>query len=101
MKYNSTDRPYGIDPHLFCPGAEIRAFDPRRVPTLNCSMTKEEEVLDLGCDNESDCNEDLGVQCLRNELLDEILGSEPTTHVQTGKRYSFIFNNNFIIMLFF
>ena len=74
-----------------CPGAEIRVFDPRRVPTLDCSITslKEEGVLDLGCDNESDCNEDLGVQCLRNELLDEILGSvRSTTHVQAGKKHS-------------
>ena len=52
-------------------------------------MTKEGRIPNLRCDDESDCIEDLGIQCLRNELLDEILGSEhTTTQVQVGKRHA-------------
>ena len=75
---------------LICSGAEIRAFDPRRVPTLNCNINREQGTLNLRCDNESDCSEDLGVQCLGNKLLNEILGGECSkTHVQAGKRYHY------------
>ena len=74
-------------PHLFCPGAEIRAFDPRRVPTLNYSIMGEQATFDLECNNGSDCIEDLGVVCLKSDLLEEILGNECSkSHVQAGER---------------
>ena len=94
VKHNSMDQ---TEKFKICviliAGAEIRAFDPRRVPTLNCRITRERETLHLGCGNESDCNKDLGVQCLRNELLDDILTSECSkTHEQAGKKNPYSWN---------
>ena len=55
---------------LFCAGAEVLVFNPRRVPTINCTIG---DSGDLSC-NEScdDGTTDLGIRCVRQEVLNQI-----------------------------
>ena len=55
---------------LFCAGAEVLVFNPRRVPTINCTIS---DSGNLSC-NEScdDGTTDLGIRCVRQEVLNQI-----------------------------
>ncbi len=58
---------------LFCAGAEVLIFNPRRVPTINCTIS---DSGDLSC-NEScdDDTTDLGIRCVRQEVLNQVTNS--------------------------
>ncbi len=70
--------------HLpFCAGAEVRVFNPRRVPTISCTISDSGELI---CNKRDDGITDLGIRCIRREVLDLTL-NDSTTAKQPSIRY--------------
>ena len=67
---------------LFCAGAEVLVFNPRRVPTINCTISNSG---DLSC-NEScdDGTTDLGIRCVRQEVLDQEISVESSCGAESS-----------------
>ncbi|XP_064397372.1 scavenger receptor cysteine-rich domain superfamily protein-like isoform X2 [Halichondria panicea] len=63
-------------------GAEVLVFNPRRVPTINCTISNSG---DLSC-NEScdDGTTDLGIRCVRQEVLDQEISVESSCGAESS-----------------